>query len=226
MPSHLWHCYLPLPKQVTSHANNSDEALQQCQLLSQLLLELLVALLPLRIVAYGILRQMVSSSALKHQFLSWNMWGKKVRWTHGNKTKQRNTGSLHPWCNPWCNPYWPPLGCERQKSTVQFPLYIRKLGACPKQAFLPSTLSGEVFYFMLLLDSLEFAGRYCFVEFTWQPHFQQLLLQLPLLHLPSEQPDTPCTSSAHMASNVRPANAATICSYHQSSHQTWPDILG
>ena len=158
MPSHLWHCYLPLPKQVTSHANNSDEALQQCQLLSQLLLELLVALLPLRIVAYGILRQMVSSSALKHQFLSWNMWGKKVRWTHGNKTKQRNTGSLHPWCNPWCNPYWPPLGCERQKSTVQFPLYIRKLGACPKQAFLPSTLSGEVFYFMLLLDSLELPG--------------------------------------------------------------------
>ena len=144
MPSHLWHCYLPLPKQVTSHANNSDEALQQCQLLSQLLLELLVALLPLRIVAYGILRQMVSSSALKHQFLSWNMWGKKVRWTHGNKTKQRNTGSLHPWCNPWCNPYWPPLGCERQKSTVQFPLYIRKLGACPKQAFLPSTLSGSI----------------------------------------------------------------------------------
>ena len=66
MPSHLWHCYLSLPKQVTSHANNSDEALQQCQLLSQLLLELLVALLPLRIVAYGILRQMVSSSALKH----------------------------------------------------------------------------------------------------------------------------------------------------------------
>ena len=127
--------------------------------------------------------------------------------------------------------YWPPVGCERQKSTVQFPLYIRKLGACPKQVFLPSTLSGEVFYFMLLLDSLEFAGRYClgktaFVEFTWQPHFQQLLLQLPLLHLPSEQPDTPCTSSIHMASNVRPANAATICSYHQSPHQTWPDILG
>lgn len=152
-----------------------------------------------------------------------------------NETKEHGISAplMQPLMQPLLNLIdllWAANG-RNQQFNFHYIFVIRKLGACPKQAFLPSTLSGEVFYFMLLLDSLEFAGRYClgktaFVEFTWQPHFQQLLLQLPLLHLPSEQPDTPCTSSIHMASNVRPANAATICSYHQSPHQTWPDILG